>query len=73
MRFDHCFQRILLDNACGGVWYDRIAKRPAYRHAPDDVLREAVRLGEAALKGGADMDVLNESSLRWRGKSRPKR
>ena len=30
---DHCFMRILLDNACGGVWRDFV-KAPAYRHAP---------------------------------------
>ena len=47
--FDHCFQRILLDNAAGRVWYEVIEKRPAYRHAPDALLRDAVELGEAAL------------------------
>lgn len=71
VRFDHCFQRILLDNAVGGVWYDAIPGRPAYRHAPDEVLREAVRLGEAVLDGGADLHALNRASLNWRGKRGP--
>ena len=28
---DHCFQRIVLDNVCGGVWYEHL-DRPAYKH-----------------------------------------
>ena len=71
VRFDHCFQRILLDNATGGTWYDAIPLRPAYRHAPDAVLREAVRLGEAALGGTADLPDLNRRSLAWRGRAGP--
>lgn len=70
VRFDHCFARILLDNAFGAVWYDHVAGRPAYRHAPEPALREAVRLGRAALAGEADMAELNRRSLGWRGKGR---
>lgn len=66
---DHCFQRILLDNATGAPWRTRIAA-PAWRHAPDAVLAEAVRLAEAALAGTADLHALNFASLRWRGKER---
>ena len=72
VRFDHCFQRILLDNACGTVWYERIAKRPAYAHASDSVLGKAVSLGEAVLDGTADLDELNRRSLEWRGKQGPR-
>ena len=68
VRFDHCFQRILLDNACGTVWYDRIGKRPAYAHASDTILRDAVALGERVLSGEAELWPLNDSSLLWRGK-----
>jgi hypothetical protein len=64
---DHCFQRILLDNACGRCWYEVIAERPAYANAPDDVLAGAVALGEAAF-AGADLDRLNANSLQWRGR-----
>lgn len=67
---DHCFQRILLDTATGGRWYDAIPKRPAYRHAPDATLAEAVRLGEAVAAGEADLHALNRQSLAWRGKAR---
>ena len=68
VRFDHCFQRILLDNACGDVWYRRIAGRPAYAHAPDTILRAAVEMGERVLNGEADLWALDDSSLAWRGK-----
>ncbi|WP_299837908.1 hypothetical protein [uncultured Jannaschia sp.] len=70
VQLDHCFQRILLDHATGGVWYDSIARRPAYAHAPDDVLARAVALGEDVLSGRADLATLNAQSLRWRGKVR---
>ena len=68
VHLDHCFQRILLDHACGGVWYDRIEGRPAYRAAPAEVLTRAVRTAEAVLAGQADLAALNAQSLRWRGK-----
>lgn len=71
VRLDHCFQRILLDHATGGVWYDAIPERPAYRHAPDAVLARAVATGEAALAGRADLHGLNRDSLRHRGKPGP--
>ena len=63
---DHCFQRILLDAACGGVWYDTIAARPAYAHAPPAILTAAIALGEAAAAGEADLPALNARSLAWR-------
>jgi hypothetical protein len=65
---DHCFQRILLDHACGGRWYDHIATRPAYRHADDAILDRAIALGEAVAAGAADIPALNRQSLAWRGK-----
>ncbi|MBB3346557.1 MULTISPECIES: GCN5-related N-acetyltransferase [unclassified Sphingomonas] len=65
---DHCFQRILLDHACGERWYDAIAARPAYRHATDAQLDAAVALGEAVVAGDADLAALNRQSLVWRRK-----
>ena len=66
VRADHCFQRTLLDNAVGCVWYAAIPARPAYRHADDDVLRRAIDLGRAAIARTADLAVLNRRSLAWR-------
>ncbi len=68
MRADHCFQRILLDNAFVGVWYDHVPDRPAYAHADAAALARAVALGEAAIAGTADLAELNRRSLVWRGK-----
>lgn len=66
VRADHCFQRILLDNAVGGIWYDAIPERPAYRHADAALLARAVALGRAVIAGDADLDGLNRRSLAWR-------
>ena len=70
VRFDHCFQRILLDNAVGGPWREHIAA-PAWRNAGDELLGRALALGEACLTGDADLPQLNRNSLRWRGKLGP--
>lgn len=66
VRADHCFQRILLDHAVGGCWYDHVAARPAYRHLDAERLAAAVALGEAVVAGTADLPPLNARSLRWR-------
>ena len=67
VHLDHCFQRILLDNACGGAWRDHIAP-PAYRNADKQTLRRAIKLGRAVIAGEADLWELNARSLAWRGK-----
>ncbi|MBB5699734.1 GCN5-related N-acetyltransferase [Sphingomonas yantingensis] len=67
VRADHCFQRILLDNAFGGVWYDFVSRRPAYAHADAAALARAVALGEGAVAGTIDLADLNRRSLVWRG------
>lgn len=66
---DHCFQRILLDTVCGGVWYAHVAARPAYRHLDDARLVAAVALAEAIVDGTTDLAPLNDASLAWRGKA----
>jgi len=66
---DHCFQRILLDSACGGVWYAHVSARPAYRHLDDDRLAAAVELAESVVEGTIDLTLLNDRSLAWRGKA----
>jgi hypothetical protein len=63
---DHCFQRVLLDNACNAHWATVITGKPAYRHAPDATLRAAVELGMAVLAGTQDITILNNRSLVWR-------
>ena len=68
VHLDHCFQRILLDNAVGAKWNEDIPA-PAYRNAPDEVLAQAIALGEAVVAGEEDLAALNENSLAWRGKA----
>ena len=66
IRADHCFQRVLLDVAVGGVWYDAVAERPAYRFIAIDLLRAAVALGRDVADGTQDLPALNRRSLAWR-------
>jgi hypothetical protein len=67
VRYDHCFQRIILDAICGGIWYDHIA-RPAYKHLSLQQAKHAVRLCDDIISGRADIVELNRQSLAWRGK-----
>ena len=69
VREDHCFQRIVLDTICGGVWYEHLG-RPAYKHLTNDQARRAVKLCQDIAEGRADLDQLNQQSLAWRGKTK---
>ncbi|AGI69877.1 hypothetical protein OAN307_c45200 [Octadecabacter antarcticus 307] len=66
---DHCFQRIVLDTVCEGVWYDHIT-RPAYKHLSQTQALAAVHLCEQIIADQVDLTVLNQKSLAWRGKLR---
>jgi hypothetical protein len=70
VRNDHCFQRIVLDALCGGVWYGHIP-RPAYKHLTREQAAHAVRLCEQIISGEADLEQMNRQSLIWRGKKHP--
>ncbi len=70
VRNDHCFQRIVLDTVCGGVWYAYL-DRPAYKNLTHDQAQRAVALCREIAEGRADLRQLNNQSLIWRGK-RPK-
>jgi len=67
IRFDHCFARVLLDNACGRPWREAITP-PAWRNASPELLTKAIALGEACLTGKQDLTALNRRSLELRGK-----
>lgn len=69
VRNDHCFQRIVLDALCGGVWYDHIP-RPAYKHLTREQAQQAVRLCDQIVSGEVDLALMNEQSLIWRGKKK---
>ena len=75
LRLNHCFGRVLLDDAVGGCWYDHLDRRagPAYSQLDDDQLAEAVALAERLLaEGDPLLRTLDARSLAWRGKA-PKR
>jgi hypothetical protein len=64
---DHCFQRIILDQVCGGVWYEHLG-RPAYKHLTNDQAKRAVELCQRIIERWEDLKQLNQQSLIWRGK-----
>ena len=67
VREDHCFQRIVLDTICGGVWYEHLS-RPAYKHLSEDQAQRAVALCKAIIDNEVDLRQLNHQSLVWRKK-----
>ena len=67
VREDHCFQRIILDTICGGVWRKHL-DRPAYKHLTNDQAQRAVELCRDIIEGRSDLQQLNQQSLIWRGK-----
>ncbi|MEL6686048.1 MAG: GCN5-related N-acetyltransferase [Pseudomonadota bacterium] len=67
VHLDHCFARILLDNAFGAPWRD-VIKPPAWRNTPLPILEKAIKLGEDVLAEKADLWALNNRSLVLRGK-----
>ena len=66
---DHCFQRIILDHVCGGVWYEYL-DRPAYKNLTKDQVQRAVKLCEDIADGHKDLQKLNQQSLIWRDRHR---
>jgi hypothetical protein len=71
LRHDHCFGRVLLDDAVGACWYDVLGRRrgAAFRRLDDDRLAHAVAQGERLLaEGDPLLRELDARSLVWRGK-----
>jgi hypothetical protein len=76
LRQDHCFGRVLLDDAVGACWYDVLdRRRTAFRQLDDARLAGAVALGERLLvEGDPLLAELDDRSLAWRGKpAKPRR
>jgi methylated-DNA-[protein]-cysteine S-methyltransferase len=73
VHLDHCFARIILDNAVGvdRPWTQAV-KSPAVRNMTVRQLRDALKLGERVASGEADLGELDRVSLRLRGKSEKK-
>ncbi len=64
---DHCFQRIILDNAVQDCWYNKIG-RPAHLHLDLNQAKHAVYLCYSVVSGMIDLNALNSKSLNWRRK-----
>lgn len=62
---DHCFQRIVLDNLFGDVWYDHV-DRPAYTHLSRRQLQAATRLAASMVSDPDRVRELNRLSLTYR-------
>ncbi|KAK3676350.1 hypothetical protein LTR78_003624 [Recurvomyces mirabilis] len=71
---DHCFARIVLDNAIGidKPWME-VIRQPAVKNMTEDQLRDAVDLAEKIATGELDLVSLDERSLQLRGKQKKKR
>ena len=67
VKYDHCFQRIVLDTICNGTWYEHL-ERPAYKHLSHNQAFKAVQLCEDIIAGLTDLNALNRQSLLWRNK-----
>lgn len=68
VQLNHCFARIVLDNVVGkDKPWNQVLKSPAYKHTSEQLLREAIDLGEKLASGEADLVALDENSLGLRG------
>lgn len=69
VQLDHCFARIVLDNAVGKdrPWA-QVVKSPAYKNMSRQQLEDAIELGEKLANGDEDLVALDEKSLALRGK-----
>ena len=70
IRLDHCFMRVCLDHACGGVWTAH-HRRPAIRYMDTTTLTRALACAEHIRNHPDALAHLNQQSLAWRGKLRP--
>ncbi|KIW69148.1 hypothetical protein PV04_05041 [Phialophora macrospora] len=68
---DHCFARIILDNAIGDgqKQWDKILPKPAVRNMNEQQLQKAITLGLRIVGGDVDLCQLDEISLICRGKN----
>jgi hypothetical protein len=71
LREDHCFGRVLLDDAVGACWYEVLdRRRTAFLQLDEAQLAHAVATGERLLEEGDPLlRVLNDRSLAFRGKA----
>jgi hypothetical protein len=71
VKYNHCFQRIILDHLFGGCWYEVLDRKqgPAYKQLTIEQLQQAIAIAEMMIEQPDDyIRQLNQNSLQWRGK-----
>jgi len=69
VRYNHCFQRIILDNLFGCCWYEVLNRKngPAYKQLTEEQLEQAIAIAEAMIAQPDEYTQrLNQNSLHWR-------
>lgn len=72
VQYNHCFQRIVLDNLFGCCWYEALNREngPAYKQLTEAQLEQAIALAEAMINQPDEYTHhLNHNSLHWRQKA----
>lgn len=70
VRYNHCFQRIILDHLVGRCWYEVLDRKrePAYKQLTEQQLEQAIALANAIItQPDSYLHQLNQDSLNWRG------
>jgi hypothetical protein len=71
VRYNHCFQRIILDNLFGCCWYEVLERgqKPAYKQLSAEQMEEAIALARRIIdRPDSYLYELNRNSLSWRKK-----
>ena len=71
IRFDHCFQRVALDAAFGGCWYEHLDRKKGAaikQIGAADLARAVAAARRMAEEGAGAVREMDQASLRWRGK-----
>lgn len=69
VRYNHCFQRIILDNLFGRCWYNILPRNngPAYQQLTEAQLEQAIAIAQQIIEQpDAYLQQLNQNSLTWR-------
>lgn len=71
VKYNHCFQRIVLDNLFGCCWYEVLrGKDPAYEQLTEAQLERAIAIAESMISQTDEhTHQLNQNSLGWRRKA----
>lgn len=69
VRYNHCFQRIILDNLFERCWYEVLERKrgPAYKQLTEAQLEQAIVLANNIIvQPNSYLHQLNQNSLSWR-------